>query len=147
MRFHYAFQKIVDLKGNEKAQAEWMLSAAIGELKAQEQNLHQLLQKRDEIGHSLQQAAQKSTPISEMCRLQSYAEYLDTLIEQKNTDIEQAHSNVKHKQGKLTEKMLDEKVWMKAREKSLEKFRHESLLREQNELDELATVRYTVQSR
>lgn len=36
MRFHYTFQKVVDLKGNEKTQAEWMLSTALGELQAQE---------------------------------------------------------------------------------------------------------------
>ncbi|NMO96158.1 flagellar export protein FliJ [Paenibacillus lemnae] len=147
MKFNYAFQKIVDLKGNEKAQAEWMLSAALGELQSEEKSLHELLFKREEIGSALQRAAQQSAPISEIRSLQSYVEYLDVCITKKENDIQSAHRNVHHKQERLQETMLDEKVWLKAKEKSSEKFRQESLLREQNELDEMATVRYAVQAR
>lgn len=43
--------------------------------------------------------------------------------------------------------MLDEKVWMEAREKAKMHFQQEMLLREQNELDEMATVRFAVKAR
>ncbi|MGV2795025.1 flagellar export protein FliJ, partial [Clostridium perfringens] len=36
MRFRYVYQKVVDLKSNEKTQAEWMLSAAVGILQAEQ---------------------------------------------------------------------------------------------------------------
>lgn len=49
MRFHYTFQKVVDLKGNEKTQAEWMLSSALGELQAQEKSLDELIGQRSTL--------------------------------------------------------------------------------------------------
>ena len=85
--------------------------------------------------------------IAEIRNIQSYAQYLEQCIERKRNDIRLAHVNVTKKQEILSEKMLDEKVWLKARDKSHEKFRHESLLREQNELDELATVRFAIKAR
>ncbi|GAB6931500.1 hypothetical protein JCM10914A_54830 [Paenibacillus sp. JCM 10914] len=147
MKFHYAFQKIVDLKGNEKTQAEWMLSSAIGRLQAEENRLQELNQKRDQMYAAQQEAAARCTPVSEIRSIQAYAQHLEECMERKRADIRTAHVNVTSKQQALNEKMLDEKVWLKARDKSREKFRHESLLREQNELDEIATVRFAIKAR
>ena len=36
MRFRYPLQKLVDLKTNQKEQAEWMLSEAIADLQREE---------------------------------------------------------------------------------------------------------------
>ncbi|MMZ70906.1 hypothetical protein D1872_340920 [compost metagenome] len=47
----------------------------------------------------------------------------------------------------LTDKMLDEQVWLKAREKAKVRFQQELLLQEQNELDEMATVRFAMRAR
>ncbi|MEC0268507.1 flagellar export protein FliJ, partial [Paenibacillus anseongense] len=40
MQFRYSFQQIVDLKNNERTQAEWILSEAMGQLRNEETNLH-----------------------------------------------------------------------------------------------------------
>lgn len=147
MKFQYAFQKIVDLKSNEKTQAEWMLSSAIGKLQAEEKSLNELYEMRDQMYQAQQEAASRCVPISEIRNIQIYVEYLEECIERKRDDIRLAHVNVTKKKQVLSDKMLDEKVWLKARDKSQEKFRHESLLREQNELDEMATVRFAINAR
>lgn len=147
MKFHYAFQKIVDLKSNEKTQAEWMLSSAIGKLQAEEKSLNELYEMRDQMYRAQQEVASRCVPVAEIRNIQVYAEYLEECIERKRDDIRIAHVNVTKKQKILSDKMLDEKVWLKARDKSQEKFRHESLLREQNELDEMATVRFAIKAR
>lgn len=147
MKFHYAFQKIVDLKSNEKTQAEWMLSSAIGKLQAEEKSLNELYEMRDQMYRAQQELASRCVPVAEIRNIQVYAEYLEECIERKRDDIRIAHVNVTKKQKVFSDKMLDEKVWLKARDKSQEKFRHESLLREQNELDEMATVRFAIKAR
>ncbi|MFC7679606.1 flagellar export protein FliJ [Paenibacillus sp. GCM10028914] len=147
MKFHYAFQKIVDLKNNEKTQAEWMLSSAIGKLQAEEKSLSDLFEMRDQMYDAQQEAAKRCAPVAEIRNIQTYVEYLESCIVKKQDDIQIAHVNVDMKKEILNEKMLDEKVWQKARDKSKEKFRHESLLREQNELDEMATVRFAINAR
>lgn len=146
MRFHYTFQKVVDLKGNEKTQAEWMLSSALGELQAQEKSLDELMNQRSALMSSLQSAAQQKTPLSKLREMQDYADYLDRCIARKQSDISRAHVEVQSKQNNLSTKVLDEKVWLKAKDKAQTAFLQNMSLREQNELDEMATVRFAMKS-
>ncbi|CAH1193654.1 MULTISPECIES: flagellar export protein FliJ [Paenibacillus] len=146
MRFHYTFQKVVDLKGNEKTQAEWMLSSALGELQAQEKSLDELLDQRNSLMLSLQSAAEQKTPMAKIIEMQNYLEHLDHCIARKHSDIKRAHQEVQHKQDHLSTKVLDEKVWLKAKDKAQTIFQQNMILREQNELDEMATVRFAMKS-
>lgn len=146
MRFHYTFQKVVDLKGNEKTQAEWMLSSALGELQAHERSLDELLVQRSSLLLSLQSAAEQKTPMVKIREMQDYVEYLDTCIARKHKEISRAHQNVETKQSHLSTKVLDEKVWLKAKDKAQTTFQQNLILREQNELDEIATVRFAMKS-
>jgi len=146
MRFHYTFQKVVDLKGNEKTQAEWMLSTALGELQAQEKSLDELMVQRNEIIASLQSSAQQSTSMVKIREMQDYVDYLDKCIIRKHREISLAQQEVLLKQDQLSTKVLDEKVWLKAKDKAQEIFQKSMNLREQNELDEMATVRFAMKS-
>ncbi|MFD2409564.1 flagellar export protein FliJ [Paenibacillus rhizoplanae] len=146
MRFHYTFQKVVDLKGNEKTQAEWMLSSALGELQAQEKSLDELIEQRSTVMLSLQTAAQQKTPMAKLREMQDYVDYLDKCIARKLSDISLAHIEVQSKQDQLSTKVLDEKVWLKAKDKAQTAFVQNMNLREQNELDEMATVRFAMKS-
>lgn len=146
MRFHYTFQKVVDLKGNEKTQAEWMLSSALGELQAQEKSLDELIGQRSTLMLSLQSAAQQKTPMAKLREMQDYVDYLDKCIARKHSDISLAHAEVQNKQNHLSTKVLDEKVWLKAKDKAQTAFLQNMSLREQNELDEMATVRFAMKS-
>ncbi|AET60373.1 hypothetical protein HPL003_18155 [Paenibacillus terrae HPL-003] len=147
MRFQYSFQKVVDLKTNEKSQAEWLLSSAVGQLQAEEQTLIQLLGERNRVISAIQKAAEDCAPLSAIQELQAYVNHLDQCITRKHRDVQYAQQNVQSKQTVLTDKMLDEQVWLKAREKANVKFQQEMLLREQNELDEMASVRFAMKAR
>lgn len=147
MRFKYAFQKIVDLKTNEKTQAEWMLSSAIGVLQAEEKSLGELLDNRERMANQLQEAAEQRVPVSKIREYQMYVEHLEQCIERKHTDVHQANVEVELKKSQLSHKVLDEKVWLKSRDKAKSSFQKSMLLREQSELDEMATVRFAMKAR
>ncbi|MFF2089010.1 flagellar export protein FliJ [Paenibacillus sp. NPDC058174] len=140
--FRYSYQKIVDLKTSEKTQAEWLLSSAIGELQIEELSLSELRAKRAEWEASLLETSQTAVSLSELQMLQHYLEYLDSCIESKLKDIRRAQMRVDSNRSLLADRMKDEKVWMKAKEHEHERFRYATQLKEQNELDEMATVRY-----
>ncbi|ASA22261.1 flagellar export protein FliJ [Paenibacillus donghaensis] len=146
MRFHYTFQKVVDLKGNEKTQAEWMLSGALVELQAQERSLEELTSQRQMTMEALQAAAEHRTPLSKIREMQEYVDFLDICIARKHMDISRAQQEVQIKQDQLSTKVLDEKVWLKAKDKAQTLFQQNMILREQNELDEMATVRFAMKS-
>ncbi|KGE17526.1 flagellar export protein FliJ [Paenibacillus wynnii] len=146
MKFHYPFQKVVDLKGNEKTQAEWILSTALGELQAQEKSLNELMVQRSDVILSLQSSVEQRTSMNKIRELQDYVDYLDKCITRKHSEIFYANQEVQHKQEQLSTKVLDEKVWLKAKDKAQVLFQHSMNLREQNELDEIATVRFAMKS-
>ena len=147
MKFQYAFQKIVDLKSNEKTQAEWMLSSAIGRLQAEEKSLGELMDNRERMANELQEAAEQKVPVSKIREFQMYVQHLEQCIEKKHTDVQHANVNVEMKKDQLSHKVLDEKVWLKAKDKAKDSFLQSMLLREQNELDEMATVRFAMKAR
>ncbi|MDT9718754.1 flagellar export protein FliJ [Paenibacillus sp. ClWae2A] len=146
MKFRYHFQKVVDLKSNEKTQAEWMLSTAIGKLQTEEEHLIQLLNDRSNLVGIIQSATENTASVNSLQEMQRYVHHLDECISRKNSDVKHAQVNVQRNQTVLNGKMIDEKVWVGARDKAKIKFQQEMLLREQNDLDEMATVRFAAKA-
>ncbi|WIV20779.1 flagellar export protein FliJ [Paenibacillus polygoni] len=147
MGFTYHFQKVVDLKAKEKTQAEWLLSSAIGKLQAEENHLLELVRDRENLLEGISSFSLQSASASSLQEMNRYIHYLDECISRKNNDVAHAEVNVKQNQAFLNDKMLDEKVWNQAREKEKMHYQQEMLLKEQNELDEMATVRFAVRAR
>ncbi|OUS71599.1 flagellar export protein FliJ [Paenibacillus sp. MY03] len=140
--FHYSFQKVVDLKTSQKTQAEWLLSDALSALSVQEMSLRELVLAKEEWEEKLQRSAQQVMPLSEVRIIGEYLEHLQTCIDKKRLDVLQAERVVEHSRSRLADKVKDEKVWLKAKDHAWDRFRHALQLKEQNELDEMATVRF-----
>lgn len=141
MRFRYPLQKIVDLKGSEKSMAEWEYAASLGRLRSEEEQLSHLSEERGAYERELSERSSKPTALAELHLLQDYISFLDDKIRLQRQGVRAAEEHVQQRQVFLTDKMVDEKVWQNARSKSLQKHRQEALLREQNELDEIALRR------
>lgn len=141
-RFRYPYQKIVDLKSSEKTQAEWLLAAAVGKLQQEEQLLGKLLAERAAWLERMQSEAGAGANLAELQLMQTYVDYLDSAIAKKEEDVRLARQEKQRRQETLADRMVDEKVWLKAKEKSFLNFKHEEQRREQNELDEIAAVRF-----
>ncbi len=142
--FQYSFQKIVDLKKSEKTQAEWLLSNDLSILQSEERSLIQLQEDSLRLGDMMQDAAVNGSSLAELQMLQQYAEHIQILIDKKLMDVQRAEQAVEKSRSNLADRLIDEKVWLKAKENAFERFNHEMQVKEQNELDELATVRFMV---
>lgn len=142
MRFRYPLQKVVDLKNNEKTQAEWLLSQAIELLRREEASLQELQSMQASLQDRLVAAASDSSSVSELQSLQQYIDHLELLISRKLNDVGAAQGHVVAKREGLTAKMLEEKVWLKAREKAYMAFLDYARKKEQQEIDEIAAVRF-----
>lgn len=141
MRFNYSFQKIVDLKSNEKTQAEWVLSGAIGRLREEEESLTTLFSEKSHIETELSSASEHTTA-SELMSYQYYLDHLNNKIQHKTADVRVAEKNVVEKRGILSSKMVEEKVWDQARNKAYLLHQSMVLKKEQEVLDEMATMRF-----
>ncbi|WP_127531887.1 flagellar export protein FliJ [Paenibacillus kobensis] len=143
-KFRYAYDKIVGLKESEKRQAEWLLSDALGKLQMEQMSLDQLEQERKQWEEKLAEIASSAVPLGELMAVQQYIDHLDCCIMSKLAEVRQAKGVVEVSRNHLSVKMKDEKVWMQAKERALSRFRQAVMMQEQNELDEMATVRFMV---
>ncbi|UVI32498.1 flagellar export protein FliJ [Paenibacillus spongiae] len=146
-KFLYTYQKIVDLKSSEKTQAEWLLSSAVSKLHEEEATLEGLLQERSEWLERLQEASEKVVSLSSIRVVQLYLEFIESKIASKRSDVRQAKQEVESSRSHLTDRMMDEKVWLKAKDHARDRYRVLTLAKEQNELDEMATVRFVAPAR
>lgn len=142
--FRYTFQRVVDLKGSEKTQAEWMLSSAVGVLTAEELSLEHLRVKQQEWESKLIEAASIAVPLSELQVIQQYLDHLVACISNKMKDVLHAQKAVEQSRLNLSDKMKDEKVWLKAKDHARDRFQYALQIKEQNELDEMASVRFMI---
>ncbi|WP_027090870.1 flagellar export protein FliJ [Cohnella thermotolerans] len=141
MNFRYPLQKIVDLKGSEKSMAEWEYASALGRLKAEEERLEELRLRKEETERQLAEQSLRPTPLNEILRLQQFIEWLDRQVKNQLAEVRKAEDQIVQRRQRLADKMVDEKVWLNAKDKARERFRTEWLAREQNELDEMAVMR------
>lgn len=147
MSFRYPLQKVVDLKGSEKSMAEWEYAAALGKLRNEEELLQHLYDERLEVEQQLQETSARPTPLTRLLSMQRYIGILDERIQRQHEGVRSAELLVSKRQVHLTDKMVDEKVWLNARDRALERFRSDRLAKEQNELDEIAIVRAAAAAR
>jgi len=147
MAFRYALQKIVDLKGSEKSMAEWQYAASLGRLRSEEDRLRKLHEEREGLEEELLSTSKRPTPLTELLVTQRYIQVVDERIRKQHEGVRSAEDQVHARQRQLKDKMVDEKVWLNARERALERFRSDRLAKEQNELDEIAIVRAASSSR
>lgn len=142
MKFRYPFQKIVDLKASEKTQAEWTFTTSVGKLRDEETHLHTLFSEKRGVLEHLQEAVDQTTTVSQLLMYQSYLDHIEMRIQEKNRDIRLAQQTVDTNKQVLNSKMMEEKVWLSARDKAKEHYVSELLRSEQAELDEMASVRH-----
>jgi flagellar FliJ protein len=141
VKFKYPLQKVVNLKKTEKSNAEMLLARAMGQLRLVEMSLAELENEWDEVQNLLTNSAQQATSVSALIAIQDYLDHLEQSIKRKKEEAEQAKLEVTNKQVFLTEKTVDEKVWLKTKERAYQKFTTYVQRKEQYELDEIALRR------
>lgn len=141
MKYRYPLQKLVDLKANEKSHAEFLLSKAVVRLQEEQASLHRLHGERRAVEDAVWDSASGATTISELMQAQSYLLHLDQQIQRKHEDVLSAEQGVSRMQESLNGKVIEEKVWNKAKERAFDRFMTVVRKKEQDELDEIASVR------
>ncbi|THF81265.1 flagellar export protein FliJ [Cohnella fermenti] len=147
MRFHYPLQKIVDLKGSEKAMAEWEYAAALGKVKTEEETLASLTGDLEQMARALAEQTKRPTSLFEIQRMQEYIGWLEGRIRQQREGVRKAKEAARLRQAKLADRMVDEKVWLNARDRAKTAFDLQTLAEEQNSLDEMAVMRAAASAR
>lgn len=141
MKFTFKLQKVLDLKTNEKKQAEHVLSQSIGEMVNAEREYAEIAKEKLRVQQELAEQVGGTLRAAEMIALQQYIDFLDERLSAAKRKITAAERRVEEHRALLTERTVEEKVWLKAKEKAYEMYRTEAMKQEQSETDEMALMR------
>ncbi|TWT03695.1 flagellar export protein FliJ [Planomicrobium sp. CPCC 101079] len=141
-KFNFRFQKILDIKGNEKGFAQIQMADA---MKQEEVGY----QKKEAIYNMLLDAEllkkekqQEGVNISELRMMMDYIQQLQDQLVMSNRELERLQNNVKKSQNNLQEKAQEEKTWDNLKQQKFVLFEEQIKAEEQIFFDEIASTRF-----
>lgn len=141
-QFNFRFQKILDLKENEKGFAQIQMAEAIKQHEVGHQQ-KRMIQKKISDAELLKNAKQQNgVNISELRMLEDYIYQLQGQSLSSERELEHLQKKVSASQGVLQEKAKEEKTWENLKQQKLTHFQEENKAAEQSFFDEMASTRF-----
>ncbi|RKD24201.1 flagellar export protein FliJ [Ammoniphilus oxalaticus] len=141
MTFIFPLQKVLDVKEKEKQQAQQELGFSLKKQLDIEENMNALAQRRASLESRMLQVNQ-GFRACELLDQQRYLTFLDEKMDRLQNNLRQTVKEVEIKQTVLSEKSVDEKVWQNWKQELRERHQQAVRKQEQDELDEIATIRF-----
>lgn len=141
-QFNFRFQKILDLKENEKGFAQLQMADAIKQQEAGYVRNEAIYQKIIEAEHLVKAKQEGGVNISELRMLVNYIQQLQEQLLASNRELELLQSHVARTQTQLQRKAQEEKTWDNLKQQKHSQFVEHNKTTEQNFFDELASTRF-----
>ena len=141
-KFNFQFQKILDLKGNEKDFARVQMADAIKRHEAGYQKKESILSKITSAEQLMREKQQEGVNISELRELENYIYQLQTQLMDSQRELEYLQKNVSKTQNHLQLKSQEQKIWDNLKEQKKDQHIEKNKVIEQNFFDELASTRF-----
>ena len=129
------------MKENEKSQAQLEMAESLKVQVDLEHSTHRLEEEIHSIRIRLEHRQLEGLPIIELLKEEEHIAYLEKQLEQKRNQLSQIEHKVSEQQDTLASKVREEKTWQSIKETRKEEYYHDMKMIEQNELDDLNTVR------
>ncbi|WP_206759416.1 flagellar export protein FliJ [Pseudalkalibacillus hwajinpoensis] len=129
------------MKENEKSQAQLEMAESLKVQVDLEQEAHQLEEDIHAMREKLEHRQLEGLPILELLKEEEHIAYLEKQLERKRYQLSHVENKVSEQQEALVSKVREEKTWQSIKETRKEEFYHDQKMIEQNELDDLNTVR------
>ena len=141
-RFKFRLQTLLDRRKSREEQ----LLAQLGELRREEtaevERLNALCSRLDTAWRDVEEALGRNAPVEELCRLDEFAKTTRDDINVQKLTLEAAQERVEAKRKELVSAMQERQVLEALRDKQEREYLMTIARAEQNELDEMSSVRY-----
>ena len=141
-QFNFRFQKILELKENEKGFAQIQMADAIKKEEAGHQKNRLISDKILDAERLKKEKQQNGVNISELRTLEMYIHQLQEQSMSSVRELEYLKSNVSKTQNQLQMKAQEEKTWGNLKQQEHTQFVENNKVIEQNFFDELASTRF-----
>ncbi len=142
MAYQYRFEKILDVREQEKTQTELTYKESVKQFEEVATKLYDLLKKKEDL---LAYQNERLTIGASIDEINHYARFIDSLektIEDIQKKVVQARVKMNWHEEKLLEKNIEVKKYEKMREKDMQVFQIEQERIEVIRLDELSSMAY-----
>ena len=142
MKYHYRFEKILDVKEQEKTESEIAFKESIQVFEEIATKLYELLKKKEDLIAYQQERLQVGSSIDEINHYSKFIDSLEKTIEDVQQKVVQARAKMNWHEQKLLEKNLEVRKYEKMRENDFERYKEDQQRIEAIQLDELSTIAY-----
>ncbi|MCH6266819.1 flagellar export protein FliJ [Neobacillus citreus] len=141
MKYHFSFQKVLDVKEKEKEIAEQEYGTSkVRQLELEEQMNH-LDSTMEKTFNQYNDVSRKT--VRDILELQDEIQSIHHKKQQLENQFRSIHQEVEERHHLLLEKTKEAKMWNQWKEKSKAVFQKQLNQKEQEMLDEMAVLRYT----
>ena len=141
-KFIYPFQRILDLKENEKEFAQIQMAEAIRKQETSFRKNQEILRKISEVENEKNQKQKDGVNIFELRMLEDYIDQLKNQLQVSEKELEHRDRQLVQTQSHLRVKAQEEKTWIQLKNHRLKQFDQEMKASEQAFFDELAANRF-----
>lgn len=142
MSFQFRFEKILTMKEKEKESALHEMNVVKHMKETVEKQLLDLVEKKESYIMAFEKIANQSIKVTDIQEREQYIHFLNKQIDRLRKKVLEITQEFNRKSHLLVAKNQEEKMWNTWREKSLDEYTEKIKRDEQNQLDEMAVIRY-----
>ncbi|MEO2076753.1 MAG: flagellar export protein FliJ [Bacillus sp. (in: firmicutes)] len=142
MSFQFRFEKILTMKEKEKESALHEMNVVKHMKETVEKQLLDLVEKKESYIMAFEKIANQSIKVTDIQEREQYIHFLNKQIDRLRKKVLEITQEFNRKSHLLVAKNQEEKMWSSWREKSLDEYTEKIKREEQNQLDEMAVIRY-----
>ncbi|MDA7025862.1 flagellar export protein FliJ [Bacillus sp. CLL-7-23] len=145
MAYSFRFQKLLELKENEKDQSFVAYQHSVSEFENVAEKLYESMNQKETLEKSKEMKMQTGMSVQEMRHYQQFVTNLENMIHHYQKLVIMKRNEMNEKQSDLTEKNIELKKFEKMKEKQLEKLTSESKANEMKEMDDISITQFMAQ--
>ncbi|AWE06676.1 flagellar export protein FliJ [Lysinibacillus sp. 2017] len=138
----YRFEKILNVKDQEKSEAELVFKESVQVFEEIATKLYDLLKKKEDLIAYQLERLKVGSSIDEINHYSKFIDSMEKTIADVQQKVVQARAKMNWHEQKLLEKNLEVRKYEKMRENDFERFKEDQQRIEAIQLDELSTIAY-----
>ncbi len=141
-RFIFSMESILQIKQKLEDQAKAEYAVQVAELHRQQEKLHQLERRKDDLQEQLRQQVSDVLELLQIRQLEDAVENIKYNINLQKIAVVHQQKKTDQVRNKLNDAMKERKTYEKLKERAFEEFKKEVNAEEQKEINELVSFRF-----
>ncbi|OXS78551.1 flagellar export protein FliJ [Domibacillus enclensis] len=142
MAFDYKFEKIMQLREQEKEESETVFRESQQAFEKEANKLYELLKKKEDLLFAQEQKMKTGFSVLDIQHYQQFVSNLEKLIEKQQQLVITSRGRMQWCEQQLKEKNIEVKKYSKIRANDLTRYHKQMAAEEAKQMDELSSIQF-----